>query len=77
MGRAIQEFKAGGIKATVWENEGSKGVFNTITLCKTSVRDDKPSFQNLQLTESDLNKVMLVLRKTEEKLCVKGQDLRI
>ncbi len=80
MSRLLKSIKSGNFEVTVWENEkdleeGGIIGFQTVSLRK-SWRDNSGTFreQRLILRKQDLERVVVLLRKTQEYLLLEGED---
>ena len=68
------KFRAGGICATVWKNQGEKGAYNTISL-ERSYKDKNGQWQKSNsFRVNDLPKAAVVLNKAFESLVLRGQE---
>ena len=59
----IKEFKAGPIRAAIWENATDKGKFHTVTLSRSYKGDDGEWNSTNNFRINDLPKAELVLRR--------------
>ena len=80
MSRLLKSIKSGNFEISVWENEkdleeGGIVAFQTVSL-KKSWRDNSGTFrdQRLILRKQDLERVIVLLRKTQEFLLLEGED---
>ena len=70
----IKKYRSGNIEAAVWLNkkeiDGQIMEFKTVTLSKSFKKKDEEIWRNEQinLRRNDLQKVMLVLNKTQQEL---------
>lgn len=81
MNKPIKEYKAGSIKAAIWENEretdSGKLSFKTISLTRSWKKKGENIWRNdvVNLRRNDLQKAIIVLEKAQEDLLMnEGMD---
>lgn len=70
MSKPIKKFRAGAVSAAVWENQGEKGSYATISL-QRSYKDKEEWKNTSSLRVNDLPKAMLVLNRAFAYLVLK------
>ena len=77
----VKKFKAGNIEAAVWSNKkdinGATVEFRTVSLSRSYKKKDEDLWRNdviNNLRRNDLQKVILVLQKTQEALLMHHQE---
>lgn len=76
----VAKFKCGTIECAIWNNEkyresdGAVLEFQTVSLRKSWKKDDQWHDAVIQLRRNDLQKVILVLQKTQEALLLNKQE---
>ena len=80
MNRPIKKFKAGNIEAAIWSNEkefnGGLTEFKTISLSRSYKKKDEDIWRSdvMHLRRNDLQKVILLLQKTQEELLLNQEQ---
>ncbi len=74
--KPIAKFKSGTIECAIWKNEKEKDgavlEYKTVSLRKSWRQNDQWHDSVIQLRRNDLQKVILILQKTQEALLLDG-----
>ena len=68
MGKPLKNYRAGQVQATIWENEGPTGKYNTISF-KRSYKDKEGKWVDVQsFRTNDLSDLAILVRFVEQDL---------
>ena len=68
MGKPLKNYRAGQVQATIWENEGTNGNYNTISFKRSYKNQDGKWVDVQRFRANDLSDLAILVRFIEQEL---------